>query len=112
MTATGRYPPLDDSIRILPGFIDFHAEHHPSLSAYAFGSREDSSVLTRVSYAEFAEASHRAAHIVRPGRKGQDGDIVAILINTDALLYLALLTGIARTGLVVRVHDIASWLRY
>ena len=103
MSPTNRIPPLDGSLRILPGFLDFHAEHNPSRHAFAFPSRENPEVLTYISCLELAQATHRVAHNVRPGRKGNDREVVALLVNTDALIYAALFNGIARAGLVVRI---------
>lgn len=102
MAPQKQYPSLDGSIRVLPGLLDFHAEHNPTHSAFGFPSRDDPNAITYISYTEYAQASHRAAHIIRPGRKGVDGEIIALVINIDALVYMALLNGMARAGTIVR----------
>ena len=102
MAPQKQYPPLDGSIRVLPGLLDFHAEHNPTLFAFGFPSRDDPNAITYISYTEYAQASHRVAHIIRPGRKGADGEIVALVVNIDALVYMALLNGMARAGTIVR----------
>ena len=54
--------------------------------------------------AEYARATHRIAHLFRPGRAGADDEVVvAGLAHCDTLLYLALLPGLVRAGIVVSV---------
>jgi hypothetical protein len=38
---------------------------------------------------------------VRPNRAGLEGEIVALIANTDTILYLALVAGMVRAGVVV-----------
>ena len=109
MSATPEFPPLDGSIPPLPGFADFHAEHNPDLPWALFQSKQDPSKVDRITYLEFARATHRLAHAVRPDRKeGQDGDVVGVVIHCDSVLYLATLVGLVRAGLVVRKHSFIS----
>ncbi|TCD65360.1 putative NRPS-like protein biosynthetic cluster [Steccherinum ochraceum] len=93
-------PPLDGSIRILPGLADFNAEHNPGFPSFGFPSLDDPKAETYISYLEYAQASHRVAHIFRPERRGKDGEVVAVLINADALMYAALILGMARANII------------
>ena len=102
MSTNRLQPPLDGSITVIPGFIDFQAEHNPSLPWVIFPSRSGSGTES-ISFAEFSLASHRIAHSIRPGRRGIDGEVVAVLIHCDVPLYHALLAGIIRAGLIVSV---------
>ncbi|KZT70000.1 acetyl-CoA synthetase-like protein [Daedalea quercina L-15889] len=94
-------PPLDGSLRVLPGFVDFHATHNPSRPLYVFPHPDpDSDALRTTSHLEFAQATHCVAHALRPGRSGPEGSVVAIVANLDALLYHAILVGLVRAGCV------------
>ncbi|KAH9941064.1 hypothetical protein B0H21DRAFT_811720 [Amylocystis lapponica] len=93
-------PPLDGSVSVLPGFLDFRVQHSPEAPCYVFTDPNPSSTdICSVSYLEFAQATHRIANIFRPGRIGPDGAVVAIVINTDTLFYHALTVGLIRAGL-------------
>lgn len=98
------WPPLDGSLTVIPGFLDFHAERHPERAWALFPSRTDPTQAESISFGEFAKASHRFAHLVRPGRAGKDGEVVTLLIHCDTILYLAVLTGLIRAGIVVRAE--------
>ncbi|PCH36937.1 acetyl-CoA synthetase-like protein [Wolfiporia cocos MD-104 SS10] len=95
-------PPLDGSIHVFPGLVDFHAEHNPNLPMFIFPATEPSGI-SQVTYREFSDATHRIAHLVRP-LSGEpaigDNSVVAILSNTDHVLYHALVAGTARAGLI------------
>ncbi|KAH9951150.1 hypothetical protein B0H21DRAFT_855734, partial [Amylocystis lapponica] len=90
------FPPIDGTLSLIPGFLDFHAEHNPICPIFTFPSK----VFPEISFLEFAEATHRIAHILRPARSGPDGEIVAVLIHCDTVLYHALLIGMVRAGMV------------
>ncbi|KAF9814140.1 hypothetical protein IEO21_05278 [Rhodonia placenta] len=94
-------PPIDGTVTVLPGFLDFHAEHNPNASCFIFPFPDISSDETRtISFSQFAEATHRIAHAFRPRREGPEGAVVVVLVNCDTLLYHALLAGLVRAGLV------------
>ncbi|KAJ3528253.1 hypothetical protein NM688_g8022 [Phlebia brevispora] len=98
-STTPQRPPLDRSLQVLPGFLDFQAEHNGDNPWVLFPSISGKGVDS-ISFAELARASHRVAHILRPHRQGQDGEVVAVLINCDTVLYVALILGMVRAGLV------------
>lgn len=94
-------PPLDGSLTVVPGFVDFHAQRNPERPWVILAAYSEGASSTRVSFREYANATHRVAHHIRPGRAGRDGEVIAVLINCDAVLYLAVIAGIIRAGLVV-----------
>ena len=94
------FPPLDGSITVLPGFVDFHEEHNPD-HEWARLAHEDDAPYTPVTFREYAAATHRIAHAFRPDGTRAQGELVAVLIHCDALLYLALIPGLVRAGFVV-----------
>ena len=96
-------PPLDGSLHPIYGFADWQAEHNPTRPFVVFPKDGATGEPTAVTFAEFAEATHRMAHAVRPNRKGKDGEVIAILVNCDTLLYQTLMVGVSRTGWVVCV---------
>ena len=46
----------------------------------------------------------------RPGRRGSEREVVILLIHTDTILYVSLLAGLIRAGIVVRGVDL--WHEY
>jgi hypothetical protein len=45
---------------------------------------------------------------VRPNRAGPEGEIVALIANTDTVLYQALVAGMVRAGVVVSTNIYVS----
>ncbi|CAK5268755.1 unnamed protein product [Mycena citricolor] len=91
-------PPLDASLN-LSQILDLHVEPPRLTTAYALADGKGG--ITSVSHYEFVRAAHRAAHILRPGREGQqDGQVVAIIANADVLIYQTLVAGCIKAGLV------------
>ncbi|KZT70541.1 acetyl-CoA synthetase-like protein [Daedalea quercina L-15889] len=94
-------PPLDGSVSVLPGFVDYHAKHGPDRALYVFPYPDlSSNELRTISYLDFAQATHRIAHALRPKREGQEGAVVAMIMNVDTALYHAILVGLIRAGCV------------
>lgn len=56
-----------------------------------------------ISFAQMVKASHRVAHLLRPRREGREREVIALLLNTDSVLYTATLLGLLRGGFVVSV---------
>lgn len=101
-SSTPAHPPLDGSIPVLPGFLDFHAKHNPGRPWVLFSSPSNTEV-TSVSFSDFASATHRIAHALRPNRTGAENAVVGVLVQCDVILYITLLVGMIRAGLVVSV---------
>lgn len=93
-------PPLDCSSN-LGEIINFHIEHGNRSVAYSFADEEGH--ITDISHFEFARATHRVAHLLRPQRRGREGQVVAIVALTDVLIYQTLVAGCITAGLVVRL---------
>ncbi|KAF9477786.1 acetyl-CoA synthetase-like protein [Pholiota conissans] len=92
------YPPTDYSVT-LPEAIDFHRKHNPHHTAYVF-SQDSHAEPTKISHLEFGRATDRVAHYLRPGRNGQDREVVAFVALSDSLLYQAVTLGITRAGCI------------
>ena len=101
-------PPLDGTLPTIPDIVDFHVAHNPDLPWYIFPSKGSPDQLVPLTYREMAEASHRVAHILRPNREGREGEIIVLLLNTDTVLYNAVVVGLLRAGFVVCKLDSAS----
>jgi acyl-CoA synthetase (AMP-forming)/AMP-acid ligase II len=99
------YPPLDGTV-LLPDLPDFNLQHNPTLPAFVYSLAPNSN--TQISFLEFARACHRVAHAVRPNRAGPEGEIVGLIANTDTILYLALVAGMVRAGVVVSINIYVS----
>ncbi|KAF7798255.1 hypothetical protein EIP86_009472 [Pleurotus ostreatoroseus] len=98
MSAKPHFPPLDGSITVLPGLLDFHAEHNPD-SPWALYPSSDATA-TSISFSDVAQATHRVAHGLRPDGTPGGRDVVVMLIHCDTILYVTMLVGIARAGMV------------
>ena len=95
-----KQPPLDGSLDVLPGFIDFHAEHNPDLP-WALLAPRSTEEPTPIPFIEFSNATHRVAYAVRRDPDAPAPEVVALLLNCDTVLYLAVLAGVVRAGLIV-----------
>lgn len=94
-------PPLDGSLTVIPGFVDFHAQHNADFPWTKFPSRTHPGQADAITFVQFAQATHRVAHKVRPRRQGSDGEVVTLLIHCDTILYVATLAGLMRANIVV-----------
>ena len=99
------YPPLDGTV-LLSDLPDFNLQHNPTLPAFVYSPTPNST--TQISFLEYARACHRVAHAVRLNRAGSEGEIVALIANTDTILYLTLIAGMVRAGVVVSTNIYVS----
>lgn len=97
-------PPLDGFITVFPGLVDFHATHNAQHTWAVLASDAVDSTKSSVSFLEYAKATHRVANALRRGREGPENETVAILVNCDTVLYLALIPGMIRAGLIVSIR--------
>ncbi|KAF8974264.1 hypothetical protein BDZ97DRAFT_1772696 [Flammula alnicola] len=95
------YPPLDATVNI-PDTVEFHWKHNPDLAAYTFhedGRSADE--LTYISYLEYGRACHRIASALGPKIGSTTGrPVVALMANSDSLLYHATTVGLMKAGLI------------
>ena len=104
---TPKQPPLDGSIPALPGFVDFHATHNPNRQ-WALLAPESGSEVKSITFLEFADATHRVAHLLRPDPSESKREVVALLIHCDTILYLALMVGLIRAGFTVSIIEVCN----
>ncbi|EIW80241.1 acetyl-CoA synthetase-like protein [Coniophora puteana RWD-64-598 SS2] len=93
------YPPLDHSL-LLYEVVDFHIDNNPTVPIYVYPDDQSPDGVTHISFLEFGRAVHRAAHILRPGREGPEGEVIALIANVDTLLYQAIVVGMMKAGIV------------
>jgi len=99
-TSKPECPPLDGSL-LFPDIIEFHMQRNASWPMYIFPDPQHTGALTSISFLEFGRAAHRVAHAFRPARTGMDGQVTAILVQTDTLLYTTLIAGLIIAGIIV-----------
>ncbi|QRV95000.1 AMP binding enzyme [Ceratobasidium sp. AG-Ba] len=92
------HPPTDGSVP-LNHIVDFHLRYNPQHPWAVLAATEDHPEVT-VTYEQLAHAVHRAAHIVNPGASIPQGTNVGILATADTIVYLTLILGVSRAGLV------------
>lgn len=100
MSSTPAFPPLDGSLSVVPGFVDFQATNNAQHPWTVFAP---DSPVSSISFEEYADATHRIANVFRPDGTNAKGEIVALILHCDSVLYLATLAGLIRAGFVVRV---------
>ncbi|EGN96351.1 hypothetical protein SERLA73DRAFT_76323 [Serpula lacrymans var. lacrymans S7.3] len=97
------YPSLDGSL-LLPDLINFHLRHNSSLPCYLYSNDAKASFsppkTTVITYLEFAHACHRVAHMLRPHRVGNEGQVVGIVASTDTILYHTVVAGMMLAGFI------------
>lgn len=91
-------PPLDASLPPIPGFVDFQAKHNGDRPWTVF---PPGASVPSISFLEFADATNRVAHVFRPDGTRANGEIVALIIHCDSVLYVAMLAGLIRAGYIV-----------
>lgn len=101
MHTTTTIPPVDGSLPTVVHLADFHAQFNRNRPWLVFPS-SDGDTVSCLSFYEMVEASHRVAHEVRPGRQGKDNEVIAVLLNTDSVVYVVIILGLLRAGFVVR----------
>jgi hypothetical protein len=92
------YPPLDGSLFLLE-LLEFNARHNPDVAFYVY-DKPGSSDLVSISHLDFYQACHRAAHEII--RTGTNKEVVALIGNSDTLLYQTVFMGMIFAGLIVR----------
>ncbi|KAJ6472842.1 putative aminoadipate reductase [Mycena vitilis] len=90
-------PPLDCSLNLYE-MIDHHLAHENRSVAFSWG--DENGHITDVTHFEFARAAHRAAHLLRPNRRGPEGEEVGLVVVTDILIHQTLVAGCIKAGLV------------
>lgn len=91
------YPPLDGSL-LLSELLEFNARHNPDVTFYIY-DKPGSNDLVSISHLDFFQACHRAAHEIV--RTGADKEVVALIGNSDTLLYQTVFMGMIFAGLIV-----------
>ncbi|KAJ6601010.1 putative aminoadipate reductase [Mycena vulgaris] len=90
-------PPLDCSLNLYE-IIDLHIAHENRGAAFAFA--DELGRITEISQFEVARAAHRVAHLLRPQRRGPEGQVLAIAALTDSLIYQTIVAGCIKAGIV------------
>jgi hypothetical protein len=91
------YPPLDGSL-FLPELLEFNARHNSNVTFYIY-DKPGSSDLVSISHLDFYQACHRAAHEIV--HTGAEKEVVALIGNSDTLLYQTVFVGMIFAGLIV-----------
>ncbi|KAG2076580.1 putative aminoadipate reductase [Suillus decipiens] len=92
------YPPLNGSLSF-PQLLEFNAKHNSDVTFFVY-DKPDSDDLVSISHSEFYRACHRAAQLIEPTRAGADKEVVALISNSDTLLYQTVFMGMIFAGLV------------
>ncbi|RDB20216.1 Non-canonical non-ribosomal peptide synthetase FUB8 [Hypsizygus marmoreus] len=96
-STTPKYPPIDGTT--IPDAINFNLQHNSEQPFFTFAD-SDLSRITTITHLQFGKAAHRAAHILRPNRTGDEGQVVALVALADSVLYQTIFAGLMVAGLV------------
>ncbi|KAF7314832.1 Non-canonical non-ribosomal peptide synthetase FUB8 [Mycena kentingensis (nom. inval.)] len=77
-----------------------NAKANPDHPYFVYPKPEPATDLATITFREFGRATDRAAHLVRPGRAGPEGEVVALIGLADGITYQAVLVGMFVAGLV------------
>jgi acyl-CoA synthetase (AMP-forming)/AMP-acid ligase II len=99
---TGRVAAMSSTLspETIPNLVARNLENIPSDPFYIYAKLGSNEIVT-ITHLEFGRATHRAAHVLRPNREGQDGKVVAILAESDTMLYHAILVGLMTANFIV-----------
>lgn len=95
-----RLPVVDASTRVLPDLFDFHAEHNPDFPWGVYAA--SGTTISSISFSEVVRASHLAAHFLGRQESIAERNVVVMLLHCDTILYVAMIVGVTRAGMVVR----------
>ena len=98
-------PPLDGSLSVLPGFVDFHATHNAELP-WALLSAGPELPVQSVSFAQYARATHRVAHALRPVRRAPARALARVQERARALLHRAQVRRLRERGRVPHLERV------
>lgn len=91
------FPPLNQS---LVDTIAFHEKHNADFPMFVF-SKADSQNITEISYGQFAKAARRVPPLVNISTSTPSPPVVAIIAQSDTLVYKAVELGLLIGGLCV-----------
>ncbi|KAG6902725.1 hypothetical protein C0995_012389 [Termitomyces sp. Mi166 len=80
--------------------LEFNMAHNAAQPFYIFADSSAPSGTRTITHLEFGRAAHRAAHLLRPNRHGVDGEVVALILHADTVLYQATVAGLIVAGCV------------
>ncbi|KAJ7339194.1 hypothetical protein DFH08DRAFT_748571, partial [Mycena albidolilacea] len=84
---------------LIPDVVSQNAKRNPSGPFYIY-AHPDSSAIVTITHLEFQRATHRAASLLRRDGEDLDGQVVAIIAQSDTVLYHATLVGIMTANCV------------
>ncbi|KAJ7617794.1 hypothetical protein FB45DRAFT_932692 [Roridomyces roridus] len=88
-------PPM--ALDTLPGLVSRNLARCPLDPCYVYAESND---VVTITHLEFGRATHRAAHLLRPNREGKDGKVVAIIAESDTMVYNAIFVGLMTANLI------------
>jgi acyl-CoA synthetase (AMP-forming)/AMP-acid ligase II len=84
---------------ILPSLIHYRANHDPDSPFALFPSHGDS--WARITFSQFAHASHRFARAVRTPTNDGTRQVVGLIVDCDNILYATAIAGLTCGGMTV-----------
>ncbi|KAJ7647851.1 hypothetical protein FB45DRAFT_732988, partial [Roridomyces roridus] len=86
-------------LETIPDVITGNLQKNPGDPFWIYADTRFDKLVT-ITQLEFGRATHRAAHLLRPSREGPDGQVVALLSESDTMLYNAVLVGLMTANYV------------
>jgi acyl-coenzyme A synthetase/AMP-(fatty) acid ligase len=102
--APAKLPDLNDHTIELARLIDWHVTHNPTHPYATFDPEEDGGDPPTMTFLEFGRGCHRLACAVAGQGPVEEGEIVALLIVCDSIMYNTTVAGLIRAGLTVSLH--------
>ncbi|KAH0578471.1 hypothetical protein H2248_003619 [Termitomyces sp. 'cryptogamus'] len=90
---------LDENF-LIPDAIEFNMVNNATQPFYVFADSSAPNGTRTITHLEFGRAAHRAAQLLRPNRHDVDGEVVALVMQADTILYQAVVAGLIVAGCV------------
>jgi acyl-coenzyme A synthetase/AMP-(fatty) acid ligase len=92
----------------VPELIDYYLEHHPDETFAIYPGEKVGDELCRISYLEFARATHRCARAMFPDAPAKEKEVIGVIVNADSLMWITAIAGIIRAGHTVSTSTVVK----
>lgn len=105
--------PIINEDLFIPDVIEFNMANNATQPFYTFVDPDTLSRTKVITHLEFGRAAHRVARLLRPNLDdGHDGTVVALLLQTDTILYTAIVAGLIVAGYVASATFFRGLISY
>ncbi|KAF8655498.1 hypothetical protein AX16_003028 [Volvariella volvacea WC 439] len=97
---SGFRPPPSEYHHYVTDALEYNAVHNANHPYYVYADEKAPGGVSVITHAEFVNACHRAAYLVRPDLTSAQDEVVAVISHSDVIAYQAMLGGMVFAGLI------------